>query len=135
LWINPIPKDHWGYTQSIGMIHKISILIFVVVFFMLGWLGMQPVTPFNAELGLRGTEVYFLFFVVLWYSSKPRSSVFAIALFAFLVIAMIASDFYFHGSVNWLGFMIPVIYLVITLFGPIFTGLDKEKAVPERVTG
>ncbi|VAV87447.1 FIG01073358: hypothetical protein [hydrothermal vent metagenome] len=23
LWINPIPKDHWGYTQSIGMIHKI----------------------------------------------------------------------------------------------------------------
>ena len=23
LWINPIPKDHWGYTQSIGMIGKI----------------------------------------------------------------------------------------------------------------
>ncbi len=23
LWINPIPKDHWGYTQSIGMIDKI----------------------------------------------------------------------------------------------------------------
>ncbi len=23
LWINPIPKDHWGYTQSIGMIRNI----------------------------------------------------------------------------------------------------------------
>ncbi|QGX98640.1 VWA domain-containing protein [Roseovarius faecimaris] len=23
LWINPIPESHWGYTQSIGMIHEI----------------------------------------------------------------------------------------------------------------
>jgi hypothetical protein len=39
------------------------------------------------------------------------------------------------ASVVWPGLLIPLIYLSITLLGPVFTNFDKNKVVPERVTG
>ncbi len=135
-WIDTHPIKSWRYRSAL---HKFAILFFVVIFFMLGWLGMQPVTPLNAELGLRGTEVYFLFFVVLWFTSKPRSAVFSFLVFGFWLAAIIIYDLIRLPSVDaslvWPGLMIPLVFLAVTILGPVFTNLDAEKPVPERVTG
>lgn len=135
-WIDTHPIKSWRYRSAI---HRTSILLFVVVFFVLGYLGIKPVTPVNAELGLRLTEVYFLFFVILWFSSRPRSKGFSFLIFAIWMGAIIAYDLVRLASVDasvvWPGLLIPLIYLSITLLGPVFTNFDKNKVVPERVTG
>ncbi len=135
-WIDTNPIKSWRYRSAL---HKFAILYFVVVFFILGWLGIQPVTPVNAELGLRCTEVYFLFFVVLWFTSKPRNAVFSFLVFGFWLAAIIVYDLIRLPSVDaslvWPGLLIPLVFLAATILGPVFTNLDEEKPVPERVTG
>lgn len=135
-WLDKHPIKSWRYRSAI---HRVSILLFVVVFFVLGYLGIKPVTPVNAELGLRCTEVYFLFFVILWFSSRPRTKAFSFLIFAIWMGVIIAYDLVRLASVDasvvWPGLLIPFIYLAITVLGPVFTNFDEEKAVPERVTG
>ena len=47
-----------------------ALAIFVISFIMLGWLGMQPVTPLNSILAKIGTILYFAFFILMpWYTS------------------------------------------------------------------
>ena len=44
--------------------------VFVISFVMLGWLGVQPVTPLNVFLARVFTVLYFAFFVLMpWYTS------------------------------------------------------------------
>ncbi len=135
-WIDTHPIKSWRYRS---VLHKFAILFFVAFFFILGWLGMQPVTPFNAELGLRSTEIYFLFFVVLWFTSKPRSKAFSFLVFAIWMALIIGYDLFRLPSVDaslvWPGLTIPLVFLAVTLLGPVFTNLDEDKPVPERVTG
>ena len=137
-WIDRNPIKSWRYRS---VLHKFSIYYFVVTFIVLGWLGMQPVTPINSELGIRFTEVYFAFFLVLWFTSKPRSPVTHIIVFAISMGLILAWDFAWsrfevQGSgMVLISLLIPGVYLAVCLLGPLLTGLGKESPVPERVTG
>jgi len=138
-WIDRNPIKSWRYR---GFLHKFNILFFVVAFIWLGYLGVQAVTPLNAELGLRFTEVYFLFFFVLWFYNKPRSMTTSLIVFAILIGLLFFIDSLRLGGLTdegkgyvvW-GFLIPGVYLFITILGPVFaSGLAEEKPVPARVT-
>ena len=137
-WIDRNPIKSWRYRSKL---HTFSIFYFIIAFIYLGWLGMQPVTPLNAELGLRFTEVYFAFFIVLWFTSKERAPSTGMIIFAISVLAYIAWDYAWNryqvqgSTMVWTSMLIPVVYLAICLLLPRVGSLGKEKQVPERVTG
>ena len=139
-WIDTNPIRSWRYRSSLN---KFNILYFVVAFVWLGYLGVKAVTPMFAELGLRFTEVYFLFFVILWFFSKHRSAATSFITFGVLVALVLFIDFIRISGLSaegksfvWLGLIIPVGYLAICTLGPIFRSKwAEEKTVPERVTG
>ena len=138
-WIDRNPVKSWRYR---GFAHKFNILYFVVAFIWLGFLGVQAVTPLYAELGLRFTEVYFLFFIVLWFHNKPRSAALSFIVFAVLMAILLFIDAIRAPGLSeegqgymMPGLLIPGLYLLITILGPVFaSGLAKEKPVPTRVT-
>jgi len=70
-WIDKNPVKSWRYRN---LAHKFNLLIFAVVFIILGWMGVEAVTPVYKELGTRMTQIYFLFFGVLAIHSKPFST-------------------------------------------------------------
>jgi len=138
-WIDRNPIRSWRYR---GFLHKFNILFFVVAFIWLGFLGVQAVTPLFAELGLRFTEAYFLFFVVLWFYNKPRSAIFSFVVFAGLIALLLFIDSIRISGLSTEGkdyitpaFLIPAVYLFLTVLGPVFASrLAEEKPVPARVT-
>ncbi len=135
-WIDRNPIKSWRYRSKL---HTFSILYFVAAFVWLGYLGIEPVTEFNSEMGVRLTEVYFSFFIVMWYSSKKRSALTSLLTFAVVMGLIVAYDLIRVDTLNpsmvWPALAIPGIYLVVTLLFPIFTNWDAEKEVPQRVTG
>ncbi|MGF1643565.1 MAG: cytochrome bc complex cytochrome b subunit [Thiotrichales bacterium] len=135
-WIDTNPIKSWRYRTAI---HRFSILYFVAIFVLLGYLGIKPVTPVFAELAVRGTEVYFLFFAVLWVNSKPRSRAFLFGAFAVTLGLVVIYDLMRVATLNpaivWSGLLIPAAFLVVCLLFPLlFPRLHQEKPVPTRVT-
>lgn len=137
-WIDRNPIKSWRYRSAL---HKINILVFALVFVILGYLGIKPVDTLFTEMGQRLTLMYFLFFVVLWFYSVPRAKSTAITTFAVSVVAMLIVEFGGFGGFSEvrsyapIGILIPIIYLGIMLFaGGISPKMMAEKAVPERVT-
>ncbi|HIG88614.1 MAG TPA: cytochrome b, partial [Candidatus Thioglobus sp.] len=54
--------------------YKIALGVFVVSFIVLGYLGMQPVTPVNAFLARVFTVTYFGFFILMpWFTSVGKT--------------------------------------------------------------
>ena len=132
-----------------SLLFKLNLLIFAVTFIILGYLGLKPVTPLFTQLALRFSELYFLFFFVLWAYSKPRSTGFWIGSFVIILGGFTLYDIYKLGGLSfynmyvqgpdnaglvWLTWLIPVVYLFITLLLPFLTNWDREKEVPTRVT-
>ncbi len=134
-WLDRNPIKSWRYRSAL---HRFSILFFVVNFLVLGWLGVKPVTPLFAEFGVRATEAYFLFFLVLWIFSKQRSSAFYFIVYALTMGLLVFYDFTRVGSsdptIVWPALLWPGFYLTMCLLGPVFTKFAQEKPVPERVT-
>ena len=57
-----------------GPFYKIALALFVVAFFVLGYLGTQPVSTGRTVLAQVCTAVYFLFFAVMpWYSRFDKT--------------------------------------------------------------
>ena len=55
---------------------KWALGIFVISFVILGWLGMEPVTPRNVLLARICTFLYFAFFILMpWYTSIGKTKV------------------------------------------------------------
>ena len=70
-WLDRSPVKSIRYR---GPIYKWVLGVFVVSFVMLGWLGMQPVTPLNAFLARVFTVLYFAFFILMpWYTSIGKT--------------------------------------------------------------
>ena len=66
-WLDRSPVKSIRYRSPI---YKWVLGVFVVSFVMLGWLGMQPVTPLNVFLARFFTVLYFAFFILMpWYTS------------------------------------------------------------------
>ena len=57
-----------------GTVYKANLAAFVVAFVVLGWLGMQPATPFLTRMAQLFSLVYFGFFVVLYITSKNEAT-------------------------------------------------------------
>ena len=70
-WLDRSPGKSIRYRSPI---YKWVLGVFVVSFVMLGWLGMQPVTPLNAFLARVFTVLYFAFFILMpWYTSIGKT--------------------------------------------------------------
>lgn len=145
-WIDRNPIKSIRYRS---VLFKLNLLIFAATFIILGYLGMKPVTPLASQLALRFSELYFLFFFVLWTYNKPRTTIFWIGSFAIILGGFTFYDVYQLGgfsfynmfvqgpdntSLVWLTWLIPATYLFITLLLPCLTNWCSEKEVPTRVT-
>lgn len=135
-WIDLNPIKSIRYRS---LLHKMNLMLFVAVFFFIGYLGVKPVEPVLSELGLRFSEVYFVFFYVLWFHSKTRDVKFSYISFIGWVGLFSLNDFarYVEGTGDLMakGWFIPAVYLAFMFLAPLYTNLNAEKAVPERVTG
>ena len=70
-WLDRSPVKSVRYRSPI---YKWVLGVFVVSFVMLGWLGMQPVTPLNVFLARFFTVLYFAFFILMpWYTSIGKT--------------------------------------------------------------
>ena len=70
-WLDRSPVKSIRYRSPI---YKWVLGVFVVSFVMLGWLGMQPVTPLNVFLARVFTILYFAFFILMpWYTSIGKT--------------------------------------------------------------
>jgi ubiquinol-cytochrome c reductase cytochrome b subunit len=134
-WLDRNPIKSVRYRSTL---HKLNLAVFAVTFIILGYLGVNPVAPVLSELGLRFSEVYFLFFFVIWFHSQARGPVFSWV--SFLVLAGIYTlyDLLRMGggdpALIMQGWLIPTVYLAVCLLLPLYTRLNQEKPVPERVT-
>ena len=137
-WIDKNPIKSHRYRNRAN---KVNLAWFVAVFLILGYLGVQPVTDVLKELGVRMTQIYFLFFAVLAVHSNPQKAKYGLW-FAILLGVVALTDFMrldpsFSAeqvSQFWMQLAIPVIYLAMTLLMPMFNpGCNAEKTVPERI--
>ena len=70
-WLDRSPVKSIRYRSPI---YKWVLGIFVISFIMLGWLGMQSVTPLNVFLARVFTILYFAFFILMpWYTSIGKT--------------------------------------------------------------
>ena len=70
-WLDRSPVKSIRYRSPI---YKWVLGVFVVSFVMLGWLGMEPVTPLNVFLARVFTVLYFAFFILMpWYTSIGKA--------------------------------------------------------------
>ncbi len=138
-WIDKNPIKSMRYRNRAN---KVNLAWFVVVFIILGYLGVMPVTDVFKELGTRMTQVYFLFFAVLAIHSRPKEAKYAmwfVILVAFVAITdYLRLDPSFSAEQTyqfWIQLSIPVIYLAMTLLMPMLNAsCNAEKPVPARVT-
>jgi ubiquinol-cytochrome c reductase cytochrome b subunit len=138
-WIDRHPVKSVRYR---GPLFRALLAIFAASFIVLGYLGVQPATPFFSEFALRLTELYFGFFVVLWVYSKPRAAgemhLYTLVSL-FFVVAVDLARWY---SVGWqevhdfqvIFMILPLAYAFAFMQLPIHTKLNDPLPVPERVT-
>ncbi|QEP44702.1 cytochrome b [Ectothiorhodospiraceae bacterium BW-2] len=70
-WLDRSPVKSVRYK---GPIFKIWLVIFVISFVVLGWLGMQSSTPLKTLLAQIFTALYFAFFILMpWYSKIDKT--------------------------------------------------------------
>ena len=70
-WLDRSPVRSIRYRSPI---YKWILGVFVVSFIMLGWLGVQPVTPLYVLLARIFTTLYFAFFLLMpWYSTLGKT--------------------------------------------------------------
>ncbi len=70
-WIDRSPVRSIRY-RSVA--YKAILIAFVVSFIILGYYGMQPVTPAGTWISRLCSLIYFGFFVALWFISKDEST-------------------------------------------------------------
>lgn len=136
-WIDRNPVKSIRYRS---VLHKLNLFVFVGVFGYLGYLGTLSVDPFRTEMAVRFSELYFLFFFVLWVHSARRSTKFNLGWFIFFVGLISFYDIMrFYGDNSHLiisSWFIPTIFLALHLLLPNtkrFAYLAEDKVEPERV--
>ena len=135
-WIDRHPIKSWRYRS---VLHKLNLLIFAAVFVVLGYLGTKPATPFLGEMAVRFSEMYFIFFLVLAFSSRPRSAGSAWGWFIVLLGAVTLYDLSRVGggdpSLIFGAWLLPAAYMALMFLGRAYApALARDGKVPERVT-
>ncbi len=136
-WLDRHPVKSMRYREPI---FKVNMLIFIVSFIVLGWLGTQPATGVLSELAFRFSELYFAFFIFLWIFSAERSAKYYITSLIVMVGTIVVLDILRGGDADKIALMfksglIPVICFTVLLAIPAkFKSAIQAKPVPERVT-
>ena len=134
-WIDTNPIKSIRYRSTL---FKVNLFIFVIAFMILGWLGVKAVTPLYSELALRFSQVYFLFFILLYFYSTSRNKIFTYIFTATILGIIFIYDFFRLAGADLtylsVGFLSLVLYVIFMFMSPIFTQLNSEKQVPSRVT-
>ena len=134
-WLDRHPIRSMRYRAPL---FTMLLMVFAFTFVVLGWLGMQAVTPALTELGLRMSELYFAFFLMLWVYSKERSTAYLGTVFVVVAIFLLAIDGIRYDSekagLMLVSSLLPLLYFLFFLFAPVFTSLNQSRPVPERVT-
>ncbi|HET9679124.1 MAG TPA: cytochrome b N-terminal domain-containing protein, partial [Gammaproteobacteria bacterium] len=133
-WIDRHPVRSIRYRS---VLFKILVMVFAATFIVLGYLGLKPPTPLYSELALRFSELYFLFFAVLGFYSRPRSRNACLIVTAVILLLITGFDFYRinadMASLSWPMWLLPGIYTLVFFLLPAFTRLNDSKPVPERI--
>ena len=134
-WIDRNPVRSVRYRS---LLYRINLLVFVVTFGVLGYLGFHAPTPLYSELALRFGELYFLFFIALWFYSCPRRNMERLIT---LVVVLGSISLYDvvrveagHEVLVFLGWLIPAVFVALMVFGSGIEKLGRDLPVPERVT-
>ena len=134
-WIDTNPIKSIRYRSTL---FKVNLFIFVIAFMILGWLGVKAVTPLYSELALRFSQVYFLFFILVYFYSSARNKIFTYIFTATILGIIFIYDFFRLAGADLtylsVGFLSIVLYVIFMFMSPIFTQLNSEKQVPSRVT-
>ena len=132
-WIDRNPVKSIRYRS---VLFTLLLLTFVVTFVWLGYLGTQAPTAVGAELGYRLGELYFSFFIMLWWYSHDRSTGGAFVLAVFVLIVLLVLDWIKgFGDLTFYSLLLPIAYYAVFLLLPaIVPALNESKPVPERVT-
>jgi len=70
-WLDRSPVKSIRYK---GLLSKIMLGVFVVTFFVLGYLGTIPPSPVATAIAQIGTALYFAYFVLMpWYTRVERT--------------------------------------------------------------
>ena len=135
-WIDSNPIKSIRYRS---LLFKLNLFTFVIVFLILGWLGVKSVTPLYTELALRFSQMYFLFFALLYFYSQSRNSLYSYIFILILIFLISIYDILRINSDNYISLLIGLVlvsgFISFMFLSPLFTNLNKEKEVPERVTG
>ncbi len=148
-WIDRNPVKSIRYR---GALYRVLVMAFALSFLFLGFIGMQLATPYWAEIGQRISELYFLFFIISWIYSEPRSRKYLLYAFVTIMIVITALDIIaiagwppvLNALSGWkpgenmlqvISWFIPGVYSAVFLLLPaFFPGLNQSEKVPERVT-
>ena len=134
-WIDSNPIKSIRYRS---LLFKINLFVFVISFLVLGWLGVKSVTPLYSELALRFSQMYFLFFALLYFYSQSRDSLYSYA-FSFTLISLLSIyDILRISADNYINLLVGLVlvgsFVLLMSLSPLFTNFNKEKEVPERLT-
>ena len=135
-WIDRNPVRSVRYRSQL---FKLNLLLFVVTFAVLGYLGFNPPTPLYSELALRFGEWYFLFFLALWFFSRPRRTIERFATFVVVLGLISLYDVVRmepgHEMLVFLGWLMPASFMVVMILGSKLEKLGRDLPVPDRITG
>jgi len=134
-WIDSNPIKSIRYRS---LLFKINLFVFVISFLVLGWLGVKSVTPLYSELAFRFSQMYFLFFALLYFYSQSRDSLYSYA-FSFTLISLLSIyDILRISADNYINLLVGLVlvgsFVLLMSLSPLFTNFNKEKEVPERLT-
>jgi ubiquinol-cytochrome c reductase cytochrome b subunit len=134
-WLDRHPVKSIRYRSTL---YKILLAVFAVTFVVLGWLGTQPAVPVLSELGMRFSELYFGFFLILWLYSRERSAGVHFGVFIGVLIVVLLVDIARFSSDNMVLIMvsalIPIAYFGGFVLGSVNSALNNSKSVPDRLT-
>ena len=134
-WIDRNPIRSVRYRSPL---FKLNLLLFVVTFAVLGYLGFNPPTPLYSELALRFGEWYFLFFIALWFFSRPRRNIERLATLVVLLGLISLYDVVRmepgHEMLVFLGWLMPASFVAIMVLGSGVEKLGRDLPVPDRIT-
>ena len=133
-WLDTNPVKSVRYRS---FLFKFNLAFFVVTFIVLGYLGVQPVRPLFSEMAVRFSELYFLFFLAMWFFSQQRSNAMCYGIFlSFAALITFYDVVRLNPATENLiigGWFLPVVYLMIMFIFPVFTTLSEDKLEPERL--
>ena len=133
-WIDKNPVKSIRYRS---FLFRLNVMAFAAVFIGLSYLGTEPVRPVYSEMAVRFSQLYFLFFVVLWFFSRQRSNTACYGVFLLFTILITTYDFIrTNPMIEHLviaGWFLPLAFLAVMMLLPTFTTLAEDRQEPDRL--